>query len=134
MTRLNCHIPRPYVDARNNWLPPEAKTPSAVTATFGRKPASPEPGRGPSSVQAGVAVELANTPTSVATKTCDDARYSTTAFTGESGRLAVKSVHVAPAFVVFHTCPAPPVKPITVTYAVLPVASERSVVTLEIGN
>src|SRR5208282_4325777 len=62
----------------------------------------------------------------------------TTAFAGESGRapapLPVKSTQFAPAFVVCQTCPGPPVKPITVTYAVLPVASELSIATLEIGN
>ena len=46
---------------------------------------------------------------------------------------AVKSVQLAPEFVVFHTCPGPPVKPITVTYAVPPEASEESIATPEIG-
>ena len=134
ITRLNCHIPRPYVDARNNCCPPELKTPRAVTARLGRNPGKSVLGFGPSSVQLAADVALPKTPTSVATYTCSNPGYTTTAFAGESGRLAVKSVQVEPAFVVFHTWPVPPVKPITVTYAVLPVASEESTATPEIGN
>src|SRR5258708_36494977 len=64
---------------------------------------------------------------------------TTTALTGESGSGAappkpVQSVHEVPAFVVCHTWPGPAVKPITVTYAVLPVGSEESMATAEIGN
>src|SRR5579863_10475736 len=63
---------------------------------------------------------------------------TTTAFTGESGSATVetpvKSVQLAPALVVCQTCPGPPVKPITVTYAVLPVASDASIATAETGN
>src|ERR1700686_1509346 len=61
-----------------------------------------------------------------------------TAFRGESGRAfadaPVKSIQFEPAFVCAHTCPDPPVKPITVTYAVLPLASDVSMATAEIGN
>ena len=108
--------------------------PSAVTATLGKDPGWLVPESGPSSTQFGADVELANTPTSVATYTCDKAGYTATALAGESGRLAVKSVQVAPALVVFHTCPLPPVNRITVTYAVFPVGSEGSAATLEMGN
>src|SRR4051812_15324004 len=94
ITRLNSHMPRPYVDARSNCCPPEAKIPSAVTATFGRNPAEFVLGFGPSSVQSGLEVELAKTPMSVPTYTCPRGGYTTTAFTGESGRLPVKSVQV----------------------------------------
>jgi hypothetical protein len=57
-----------------------------------------------------------------------------TALTGESGKFAVKSIQVAPEVVVFQTWPVPPVKPITVTYAVAPVWSNGSRATPEIGN
>ena len=62
-------------------------------------------GAGPNSVQFGAEVGLANTPTSVATNTCDIGRYTMTAFAGESGRLAVKSTQLVPPLVVFHTPP-----------------------------
>jgi hypothetical protein len=67
ITRLNCQIPRPYVDARNNCCPPELNTASAVTATLGRNPGWSVLEVGPSSVQLAADVELPNTPTSVAT-------------------------------------------------------------------
>src|SRR5215831_11459098 len=100
--------------------------PSAVTATLGRYPAWPEFGVGPSSVQLGLEVGLPKTPTSVATKTCAIDGCTTTAFAGESERFPVKSIQVVPAFVVFQTWPVPPVNPMTVTYAVFPLASDGS--------
>ena len=66
-TRLNSHMPRPYVEARSNCWPPEANTASAVTATLGRNPARFVRGSDRVPIQSGVAVELANTPTSVPT-------------------------------------------------------------------
>src|SRR5277367_3448218 len=59
---------------------------------------------------------------------------TTTAFAGESGRLAVKSVHAAPALIVFQTWPAPPVNPMTVTYAVAPLAFDESIAAADTGN
>jgi len=44
----------------------------------------------------------------------------------------VKSVQLTPALVVFHTCDT--WKPMIVTYAVLPVASEVSIATPETGK
>src|SRR3954466_7673987 len=56
MTRLNSQIPRPYVEARSNCCPPEAKMPSAVTATLGKDPGWLVPDSGPSSTQFGADV------------------------------------------------------------------------------
>src|SRR4029077_3198915 len=94
----------------------------------------------PTSVQLGLAVPLENTPTSVATYTVPVAGVEpasiNTALAGASGRLfgavPVKSVHDAPALLVFHTWET--WKPMIVTYAVLPVASEVSIATPEIGK
>src|ERR1035441_176159 len=62
------------------------------------------------------------------------------AFTGASGTAAepvpVQSVQLAPAFAVFHTCEVgnPGVlNPMIPTYAVLPVASDESIATVEIA-
>jgi hypothetical protein len=53
-------------------------------------------------------VKLQNTPTSVATYILPGdpvvAGSTTTAFTGASGRLALKSVQEDPPFIVCHTC------------------------------
>ncbi len=46
----------------------------------------------------------------------------------------MKSLQVVPASEVFQTWPVPPVKPITVTKAVSPVASDVSITTLETGK
>ncbi len=63
--KLNCHTPRPEVEARNSFWPPELKSASAVTATLGRNPVLLE--LGPSSVHAAADVGLWKTPTSVPT-------------------------------------------------------------------
>ena len=67
----------------------------AVTDMFGKYPARPLFGAGPNSVQLGLAVLLEKTPTSVATYTVPGTELAstTTAFAGESGRFALKSLH-----------------------------------------